>query len=145
MVYLRRVESEIVILANNPNFDLASDSIRTYLEDKSTNLLTAFIMFLNAALIYFLREFFGNKSRIHALLTTELILCLVNLSKTALSGSQGYQNSKDRLDMALRDYDHAILQLTARLVAGMVFVFNASILICRYEKQPRLHSQNETK
>ena len=47
------------------------------------------------------------------------ILISANLSKTALKGPQIYQEGKNRLDVAIREYDQAVMHLTAQVVASM--------------------------
>jgi hypothetical protein len=55
--YLRRIEFEAAIIADNPNFDLGLETTQKFLEDKSTDLMSAIINFFNAALDYFCHDF----------------------------------------------------------------------------------------
>jgi hypothetical protein len=45
-------------------------------------------------------------------------LTSVNLSNTALKGPLVYKEGKDRLDVAIREYDQAVMHLTAQVVAS---------------------------
>lgn len=58
LFYLRRIEFEASLLADNPNYDLVLDT--THLEEKSTDLISAIIRFFNSALVYFSKDFFGS-------------------------------------------------------------------------------------
>ena len=63
MFYLRRIEFEAALLADNPHYDLSdSGSPRNLVQEKSTDLMTAIIFFFNSSLIYFRKNFFGNNS-----------------------------------------------------------------------------------
>jgi hypothetical protein len=46
-------------------------------------------------------------------------LTSANLSNTALKGPEIYQEGKNRLDVAIREYDQAVMHLTAQVVASM--------------------------
>jgi len=126
--YLRRIEFEAAIIADNPNFDLGLETTQQFLEDKSTELMSAIINFFNAALNYFCHNF----ARTFYPLLSNIV---VNLSKTLLNGPQAYQKSKDRLDVAIREYDQAVMHLTARLVAGTPI---QTLAYERYEAWTRL-------
>ena len=58
LLYLRRVQFEASLLADNPDYDLVLDT--THLKEKSTDLISAIIRFFNSALVYFSKDFFGN-------------------------------------------------------------------------------------
>jgi hypothetical protein len=58
--YLRRVEFQAAILADNPNYDLDLESTQKLVNEKSTDLMTAIIKFFDSALIYFSHNFFGS-------------------------------------------------------------------------------------
>lgn len=42
----------------------------------------------------------------------------MNLSKTSLNAARFYQDGKDRLDIAIREYDQSVMHLTANVVAS---------------------------
>jgi hypothetical protein len=58
-LYLRRVEYQLARVAENPSFDLNSESTRITLQYKSIDLMTALIKFFNSFLLYSEHSFFG--------------------------------------------------------------------------------------
>jgi hypothetical protein len=50
MLYLRRIEFEAALLADNPHYDLESMSSRNLVQEKSTDLMTAIVTFFNSSL-----------------------------------------------------------------------------------------------
>jgi hypothetical protein len=62
MLYLRRIEFEAALLADNPHYDLESMSSRNLVQEKSTDLMTAIVTFFNSSLIHFRKNFFGMDS-----------------------------------------------------------------------------------
>jgi len=59
-VRLRNVEYQTSRLVTNPNFNLRIETIRTLMQEKSTDLFTGIIQFFNSALLYFCPSFFGG-------------------------------------------------------------------------------------
>ena len=60
LFYLKRIEFQAAILADNPKYlTLDLESTQDLMNEKSTDLMTAIIKFFNAALNYFARGFFG--------------------------------------------------------------------------------------
>lgn len=59
LYHLRRVEFQAALLAENPNYDLALEIIQS-LKEKSTDLMTAVINFLNSTLVYLSDGFLGE-------------------------------------------------------------------------------------
>lgn len=55
---LRRIEYQSGRIAENPNFDLNLESTRSFMKEKSIELLTAIVEFLNSALLYYNQNFF---------------------------------------------------------------------------------------
>jgi hypothetical protein len=58
---LRRIEDQAALLADNPQCGLDLERAQTFLNEKSTVLMTAAIKFLNSALVYFSEGFFGKQ------------------------------------------------------------------------------------
>jgi hypothetical protein len=42
----------------------------------------------------------------------------VNISRTAVDGAQIYEKEKERLNVAVREFDQSIMHFTARVVAS---------------------------
>jgi len=42
----------------------------------------------------------------------------VNLSKTALKGPEAYAEGKQKLEIAIREYDQSVMHLTAQVVSS---------------------------
>jgi hypothetical protein len=59
---LRHIEFHAALLADNPEYYLDIESAGTLLGEKSTDLLIAVVIFLNSALVYFSKGFFGTCS-----------------------------------------------------------------------------------
>jgi hypothetical protein len=60
MRQLQSIEFQAARVAQNPNFDLASDlTQRNLMREKSIDLMTGIVKFFTAALIYFNHSFFG--------------------------------------------------------------------------------------
>ena len=55
---LRRIEFQAALLADNPNYDLDSEKSLNIIEEKSTDLMSAIIIYFNSSLIYFRKNFF---------------------------------------------------------------------------------------
>lgn len=81
--------------------------------------MTAIVKFFNSALVYFSEGFFGKT-------TTYYSDRVVNFSKTVVQGSKLYEDGKKRLDAAIREFDQAVLHLTARVIAGMLVTMAAN-------------------
>jgi len=60
LYHLRRVEFQAALLADNPSYDLDLETTQNLLKDKSTDLMTAVINFLNSALVYLGDGFLGK-------------------------------------------------------------------------------------
>lgn len=60
LYYLRRVEFQAALLADNPSYDLDLEATQNLLKEKSTDLMTAVIEFLNSALVYLGDGFLGK-------------------------------------------------------------------------------------
>jgi len=58
---LRRIEDQAALLGDNPQCSLDLASTQAFLNEKSTGLMTAAIKFLNSALLYFSKGFFGKR------------------------------------------------------------------------------------
>ena len=58
-IYLKRIEYQAARIAENPNFDLDSESTRDLMKEKSIDLMIAMVRFFNSALLYFKHDFFG--------------------------------------------------------------------------------------
>lgn len=81
------------------------------MREKSIDLMTGCVRFFNSALIYFNHGFFGSSP----FFLTEFI---VNLLKTIGSGGDVYEDGKRRLETAIKEYDQAVFDLTAMIVAS---------------------------
>jgi hypothetical protein len=60
---LRRIKFQAAVIADNPTYDLNSESTRNLVEEKSRDLMTAVIKFFNGALI-FSKNFAGELTNI---------------------------------------------------------------------------------
>lgn len=108
---MRRIEFQAALLADNPNYNLDLQVTQNLLKEKSTDLLSAVIKFFNSALIYFSEGVLRK-------LRQCTFLHLVNVSKTIWKGPQLYEDGKKLLDIAIREYNQAVMHLTAHVVAG---------------------------
>jgi hypothetical protein len=97
---LRRIEYQAARVAQNPNFDLNLESTRNLMQEKSLDLMTGIVRFLNFALIYFNHNFFAN------------------LLKSIGRGTEIYEAGKRQLENAIKEYDQAVYDLTASVVAS---------------------------
>jgi hypothetical protein len=62
MFYLRRIEFEAALLADNPHYDLDSGTSQmsgNLVQEKATDLMISIIVFFNASLVYFRKSFFS--------------------------------------------------------------------------------------
>jgi len=57
---MRRIEYQSARVAENPNFDFNSTSTQDLMREKSIELLTAVIEFLDSALLYYNQAHFGT-------------------------------------------------------------------------------------
>jgi hypothetical protein len=81
------------------------------MEEKSADLLTVIIKFFNSALIYFSKDFFGKGVKVKTDNSG-------NLWKVTVKGPEIYDSAKESLDMAIREYEQAVMHLTACIVSG---------------------------
>jgi hypothetical protein len=109
---LRRIEFQAAIIADNPTYDLNAESTRNLVEEKSRDLMTAIVRFFDSALIYFSRHFVGMLRKICRLTESG------TLAKSLAEGTKCYEDTQKHLDVAIREYDQAVLHLAARAVAG---------------------------
>ena len=58
---LKRIEYQSARIAQNPNFDLNGASTRNLMQEKSIDLMTAIVTYFNSALLYYSRDFFGER------------------------------------------------------------------------------------
>lgn len=84
--------------------------------EKSIDLLTAIIGFFNSALIFLSHGFFGE-------ILTAHLLKVANLLKSIGEGSQVYKDGKKRLETAIAEYDQAVFDLAASVVASNLFPY----------------------
>jgi hypothetical protein len=61
-----------------------------------------------------------------------LCLILVNLLNSIGTGANVYEDGKKKLESAIREYDQAILDLAASVVAGMAYV-QSLLIITRFD------------
>jgi hypothetical protein len=112
---LKVIEYQAARLAENPNFNIQSELAQNLLQEKAIDLLTGIIKFLNVALRHFSQTFpsidkytfsqFANRT-------------LGRLITAVTEGAKAYEDGKNALQLAIREYDQAILDLTATIVAG---------------------------
>jgi hypothetical protein len=57
---LRRIEYQSALLADNPNYDLDLETTQDLIDEKSTDLMAAVILFFNSALVYLGRSFISE-------------------------------------------------------------------------------------
>jgi hypothetical protein len=100
---LRRIEFLAALITENSTYDLNSEMTRNLVEEKSRDLTTAIVRFFNGALIYFSGTFPGN------------------LVKSIALGTQCYDDAQKFLDVAIREYDQAVLNLAGRVIATMKY------------------------
>jgi hypothetical protein len=104
---LPRIEYQSARLAENPNFELDLDITRDLMKEKSINLMTGIVEFFDAALLYFNDNFFRTS-----------IFCQSNVDKLfkEISAPEFYKSGTSKLDAVIKEYDQAVLDLTAKVV-----------------------------
>jgi hypothetical protein len=80
--------------------------------EKSIHLMTGIVKFFNAALLYFNQSVFGKTGKKIRLISK------ANLLANMGDGSKVYDDGKGRLEIAIREYDQAVLDVSASLIAG---------------------------
>lgn len=60
LYHLKRIEFQTALIADNPSYDLDLEATQNLLKEKSTDLMTAVITFLNSALVYLSDGFLGK-------------------------------------------------------------------------------------
>ena len=110
---LKRIEYQAARLSCNPNFNLMTQPTRDIMYEKSLGLLTAIIKFLECVLGYLSM----------GMASTSLAFASGNIDrliKAVGEGSGGpYEEGKHYLDMAIKEYDQAVCDLTAMIVGGV--------------------------
>ena len=79
---------------------------------KSIELMTAMVKFFDSALLYFRNDFFGS------VIVSRADNGVVNLLKSLGKGSNVYEEGKGRLEVAIREYDQAVMDCTAFGIDG---------------------------
>ena len=109
---LRRIEYQASRIST---IDLTVESTRTLMQEKSLDLMTAIVKYLNGALIFFNSSFFRKP-------LCDLLI-QGNLLKTMEVGPATYDDGKNTLQIAISEYDQAVLDLAAAVIAGnIVFI-----------------------
>lgn len=112
LLQLKGISYQAARVAQNPHVDLNSETTRDLMREKSIDLMTAIVKMFNCALIYFNRQFFGKN---HG-------LCLLNrvasFMEVLVDGSKMYDDGVAALDHAIKEYDQAVFDLIANVVAG---------------------------
>lgn len=73
--------------------------------------MVVIVKFFNDALIFFSQSFAGRRVNQHA-------NCLGNLVKAITTGTEGFAEAQKNLDVAVREYDQAVLHLAVRMIAS---------------------------
>lgn len=81
------------------------------MQEKSVSLMVGIVKFLNSAIIYLNQTFFG-------IIPTSRLIYVVNLVKTVAQGGQMYADGKQALEVAIKEYDQAVVDLTASVLAS---------------------------
>ena len=90
------------------------DVIGDLLQEKSLDLLGAMINFFSSCLLYFRHGFFCSLLLLHRLLS-------VNLGKTIVTGSELYNDGVNKLQLAVKEYDQALVVQIANHLFSITF------------------------
>lgn len=91
------------------------------MEKKSIDLMIAIVRFFNSALVYLGGDFFGELDGCE-------LLKVANVLKSLVNGPRAYEDGKNVLDTAIREYDQAVFDLAASVVASKQLLIQ--LLIC---------------
>lgn len=120
--YLRRIEFQAVRIVENPSLKLRLDTTQSLMQEKSIDLLTAIVTYFNSSLIYFSRDFFGEINSMSVVNNW-----IGNLLRTIIGGgSKVYEDGKRALEIAIHEYDQAILDLSAAALSSLSFFFDSA-------------------
>jgi hypothetical protein len=109
-VQLKRIGFQSARVADNPNFDFMSESIRDLMQKKGIHLLTAIINFFTSALHYFSKGFAGTSSPSGQQISGHIRDTLVEGGK--------YNDGKSMLELAIEEYDQAVIDVTTSIVGS---------------------------
>jgi hypothetical protein len=106
---MRRIEYQAARLST---INLSVESTRTLIQEKSLDLMVGIVKYLNSALLYFNEAFFR--------MPLCMQLTIGNILKTIGEGSAVYEEGKGVLQSAINEYDQAVLDLAAAVIASNI-------------------------
>lgn len=109
---LEEIEFQAGRLALNRNINKLS--LSTLMQERAVLLMVGIIKFLNSALLYFSRTFFGKISS-----RTLKSHALANVITSVVRGQQIYDSAEASLRDAIRRYNEALGDFTASCVIGI--------------------------